>query len=206
MGNGTEVFAKLPNPNAGPTNYTTASEVATRQILREVFSIPVPRVLAWSCDATTNSVQAEYIIEEKVTGVRLGMVWPELPWATKLAIVGKIVDIDHSLSTVDFDQHGCIYFKEDLQRLTGKSSPIHLKTNQSSLTLEQYAMGPLTKAELWVGGRRQAPIDRGPWTDPEDYVRASGITNPFNPAGFYLKSRQTMTVCLLISKSKSTKI
>jgi len=27
--NGSEVVAKLPNPNAGPAHYTTASEVAT---------------------------------------------------------------------------------------------------------------------------------------------------------------------------------
>jgi hypothetical protein len=30
MDNGTEVLAKLPNPCAGPSFYTTASEVATR--------------------------------------------------------------------------------------------------------------------------------------------------------------------------------
>lgn len=30
MDNGAELFAKLPNSNAGPAHYTTASEVATR--------------------------------------------------------------------------------------------------------------------------------------------------------------------------------
>lgn len=33
MDNGMEVFAKLPNPNAGPAHYTTASEVATREFV-----------------------------------------------------------------------------------------------------------------------------------------------------------------------------
>lgn len=33
MDNGAEVFAKLPNPNAGPSHYTTASEVATRKMV-----------------------------------------------------------------------------------------------------------------------------------------------------------------------------
>jgi hypothetical protein len=33
MDNGAEVCAKLPNPNAGPSRYTTASEVATRQVV-----------------------------------------------------------------------------------------------------------------------------------------------------------------------------
>lgn len=31
--NGKEVFAKLPNPNAGPARYVTASEVATREFV-----------------------------------------------------------------------------------------------------------------------------------------------------------------------------
>jgi hypothetical protein len=34
LDNGSEVVAKLPNPNAGPAFYTTASEVATRQFVR----------------------------------------------------------------------------------------------------------------------------------------------------------------------------
>jgi hypothetical protein len=33
MDNGSEVFAKLPNPCAGPAFYTTASEVATREFV-----------------------------------------------------------------------------------------------------------------------------------------------------------------------------
>lgn len=33
MDNGMEVVAKLPNPNAGPATYTTASEVATRDMV-----------------------------------------------------------------------------------------------------------------------------------------------------------------------------
>jgi hypothetical protein len=33
MDNGSEVFAKLPNPIAGPAYYTTASEVATREFV-----------------------------------------------------------------------------------------------------------------------------------------------------------------------------
>jgi hypothetical protein len=37
MDNGTEVFAKLPNPNAGTPQYTTASEVATRKLVSYVF-------------------------------------------------------------------------------------------------------------------------------------------------------------------------
>lgn len=130
--------------------------------LRDCFSIPIPRILSWSCDATDNPVQAEYIIEEKAPGVRLGPLWPSLEWKTKLAIVEQIVDFDCSLTSIQFQKLGCIYFKEDLQRFTGSSDAIPLTSDRKNLVLDQYAMGPLTKAELWVNGREQMNLDRGP--------------------------------------------
>ena len=39
MDNGMEVVAKLPNPNAGPARYTTASEVATRTMVWMCFNL-----------------------------------------------------------------------------------------------------------------------------------------------------------------------
>lgn len=39
MDNGLEVVAKLPNPNAGPAQYTTASEVATHALVRSTLSL-----------------------------------------------------------------------------------------------------------------------------------------------------------------------
>lgn len=38
MDNGSEVFAKLPNPNAGPTRLAIASEVATRELIGQAIS------------------------------------------------------------------------------------------------------------------------------------------------------------------------
>jgi hypothetical protein len=119
-------------------------------------------VLAWSCDAANNSVQAEYVLEEKVPGVQLGTVWHHLAWKTKLAIVNQVADYDGSLCATRFKMHGYIYFKEDLQRLTGNSNAIQLSSDQQHSSFEQYAMGPLTKAELWVSGREQLAVDRGP--------------------------------------------
>jgi hypothetical protein len=39
MDNGSEVFAKLPNPNAGPAHFSVASEVATRELVRYSVSV-----------------------------------------------------------------------------------------------------------------------------------------------------------------------
>ena len=130
--------------------------------LREVFSIPVPRILSWSCEAANNPVQAEYIIEEKVPGVRLGSMWPSLPWREKLAIVEQVVDFDCSLTSIQFEKLGCIYFKEDLQRFIGRSNVVQFTSDRTNPALDQYVMGPLTKAELWVNGREHMNLDRGP--------------------------------------------
>lgn len=90
MDDGNEAIAKIPCPNAGPPSLTTASEVATLKfcmyfglyswltfacnlyslfLVRSRTSI-LPRIFAWSSDAT-NSVVAEFIIMEKVRGVAL---------------------------------------------------------------------------------------------------------------------------------------
>ncbi|CAI7626137.1 unnamed protein product [Penicillium bialowiezense] len=74
MDDGNEVIAKIPCPNAGPPSLTTASEVATLKFLRSRTSIRVPKIFAWRSDAA-NSVGAEFIIMEKITGVALAETW-----------------------------------------------------------------------------------------------------------------------------------
>lgn len=110
-------------------------------------------MLSWSCNAANNPVQAEYILEEKAHGVCLGALWSNLPWRTKLAIVEQVVDFDCSLTAVQFKTHGCIYFKEDLRRLTGSSDAVQFISDRQNLNLDQYSMGPLTKTELWADDR-----------------------------------------------------
>lgn len=44
MDNGSEVFAKLPNPIAGPIHFSVASKVATRELVRYSVSFSRYRV------------------------------------------------------------------------------------------------------------------------------------------------------------------
>ncbi|PWY87091.1 hypothetical protein BO94DRAFT_492389 [Aspergillus sclerotioniger CBS 115572] len=192
MNNGVEVFVKLPNPNAGPRQYTTASEVATHALLRDVFKIPAPRVLAWSCDAENTPVEAEYIIAEKAPGVRLGSVWGQWPREAKLKLITQIVDMENTLTTVSFPRHGCIYFKDDLRSLTGKAEDI----DGDSECLARYSIGLLTSAELWDHGRSEMTLDRGPWLNPHEYTQALGrneiawIKSSAHPRMNYYKSAE----------------
>ncbi|KLJ08587.1 hypothetical protein EMPG_15980 [Blastomyces silverae] len=175
MDNGKEVFAKLPNSNAGPARYVTASEVATREFLREVVNVPVPRVFAWSCDPA-NPVGAEYIVEEKAPGTRLGSLWHDWPRKSKLRVIDQVGKLEHALTTTRFTKHGCLYFKQDLPTLKEQNDTLLVEPFPSvqSADLDRYVIGPLTRAELWSSGREDIDLDRGPWRRPEDYARAIG--------------------------------
>ncbi|KAE8415019.1 kinase-like domain-containing protein [Aspergillus pseudocaelatus] len=187
MDNGVEVFTKLSNPCAGPARYTTASEVATYDMLREVFKLPVPRILAWSTDATNNSVGAEYIIQEKVQGVRLGSVWNQWPREERVRLIRQVVDMENKLTTVAFPWHGCIYYKDDLLSLTGDAKALTLDSIAPEV-LERFAIGPLTSAELWTGVRKDMKLGRGPWLSPIQYAQALG-SNEIAWIKSYAKSR-----------------
>jgi aminoglycoside phosphotransferase (APT) family kinase protein len=52
----------------GPTQYITAREVATVEILPCPIGIPVPCVIAWSSCASTPKVGAEFALMEKASG------------------------------------------------------------------------------------------------------------------------------------------
>lgn len=126
-----------------------------------MLKLPVPRVLAWSFDAASNPVRAEYIIEEKAPGVRLGSVWNQWPRKSKLQLITQVVDIQNNLADVTFDMHGCIYFKDDLRSLGEEPKEVNIQSTTTSVP-DTFAIGPLTTGELWNGVRSGMNLDRGP--------------------------------------------
>ncbi|TVY89491.1 Altered inheritance of mitochondria protein, mitochondrial, partial [Lachnellula willkommii] len=175
MDNGTEVLAKLPNPCAGPSFYTTASEVATRIFLRDALDIPTPRIITWSADRS-NPVGAEYIIEEKAAGEPLGKFWKDLatlPMKGRMAIVDSILDVEKKLASVNFAKSGCIYFREDIPN----SEPLQTNPPLSPEILNRFTMGPLVSNEFWSGQKAAMELDRGPLKDekPEQFVKALAL-------------------------------
>ena len=68
--------------------YKTASEVATLSYIREHTSVPVPRVIAHSSTAN-NELGFEWILMERIPGVPLKNVWPEMDMETKVREVGR---------------------------------------------------------------------------------------------------------------------
>ncbi|KAI2478771.1 aminoglycoside phosphotransferase [Pyrenophora tritici-repentis] len=77
MDDGRELIAKLPNPNAGRPYFTTASEAATMDYLRNVLGIPVPKIYGYSA-LKDKPVGSEYILMERSAGVELDKLWKNM--------------------------------------------------------------------------------------------------------------------------------
>ncbi|KAE8422868.1 kinase-like domain-containing protein [Aspergillus pseudocaelatus] len=97
LNDGSEVVARLPNPNARPPVFTTASEVATMEYVREILGLPAPRVLRWSSDSS-NPVGSEYIIMEKAKGIPLGDTWYQLSTISKHKFIKQVVELEIKLA------------------------------------------------------------------------------------------------------------
>ncbi|PYH75335.1 hypothetical protein BO82DRAFT_411202, partial [Aspergillus uvarum CBS 121591] len=107
MNNGVQVVGKIPNPNAGKAHFTTASEVATMDFLRNVLKIPIPHVLAWS-STSKNDVGAEYILMENVPGVPLSKLWDQLEVGAKFRIVQSIATYQEMWLNISFSHYGSL--------------------------------------------------------------------------------------------------
>lgn len=171
MQDGTQVVGKVPNPNAGLAHYTTASEVATMDFVRNHLGTPVPRVLDWSSKANENSVGAEYIIMEMVTGVQLGKIWPNLDIRERFEVTKSISKYQKAWMSTSFTQYGSLYYSTDLDNT---DTCVFTKEDGSKSTGHRFAVGPSTGREFLDDGRITMGFDRGPWNSVEQYKLAVG--------------------------------
>jgi hypothetical protein len=95
------VMAKVSNPIAGPSFYTTASEVATMKFVREILEIPAPKVLGWS-STSKNPVGAKYILMEEAEGDNLTYSFEKFSSDKRLAIIRNLIEIEKKLLSVEF--------------------------------------------------------------------------------------------------------
>ncbi|EFE38458.1 hypothetical protein TRV_06882 [Trichophyton verrucosum HKI 0517] len=191
MDDGVQVIGKVPNPNAGIPRFTTASEVATMDFVRNILGTPAPKVLGWS-SGTDNPVGAEYIIMEKIPGVQLETLWNKLDVEMKVNIVKEIAGYQRGWTLTSFPQYGSIYYKEDIPNAT---SLTYTNKNGEQVTDDRFTVGPSTSRQHFDDGRASVKFDRGPWGSPLDYAKAAGyremecITQipklPKSPIGLY---------------------
>ncbi|KAL4886042.1 hypothetical protein BJY04DRAFT_213581 [Aspergillus karnatakaensis] len=159
--NGTEIVAKLPNPNAGRPFYTTASEVAMMDFARNHLQTPTPRVLDW-CANASNPVGAEYIIMEKAAGTPLQDAWPFMSMEEQVELAKTISRFQKAWMSTQFEQYGSLYYEADVASSCG----IH--------EYPQFAIGPSVARDWQEDGRLALQFDRGPWNTAEKYALAVG--------------------------------
>ncbi|RAH85894.1 hypothetical protein BO86DRAFT_329879 [Aspergillus japonicus CBS 114.51] len=160
MRNGRELVIKIPNPNAGPAHYTTASEVATMRYARENLHLPVPNVLTYCSRAGDSRLGAEYIVMEKAPGIELSRVWETLRPRDKLSIVKQIGSITSRLSSGRFSAYGSLYLREDIAE------------SEAIAVDDTFAIGPTTGRAWFDDQRAEVDVHRGPWPSTKDTINA----------------------------------
>lgn len=169
--NGMEAIVRFPTSLAGAPFFTTASEVATLEFVRDFLDIPAPRVFAWNADATTNSVGAEYIVMEKLSGVESIHRWTRIAKAAQVfPLLNGVFDIERRFECAPFSQIGSLYFKDDVRAdlrdrplfadsLTGDDPALLGKLNAAK---DKYRIGPIADRQWWRSERSQMIYDHGP--------------------------------------------
>ena len=155
---GKEVVVKIPCPNAGLAFYTTASEVAVMEYgnlsvlvhmalltgpVKYHTSIPVPRILAWSSDAS-NPIGCEYIILEQPKGFQLLEYWTDtMNERQRLKLLENITKMEHQLASIRFPAYGNLFFRDSI---AGKP---HILLDPAIDPLGRYCIGPACDMEWY---------------------------------------------------------
>ncbi|KAF2492391.1 phosphotransferase family protein [Lophium mytilinum] len=164
-----KVIARLPYPSTVPRTYGIASEVATMEYLR-LHGVPVPRVFDWS-SSTSNQVGSEYIIMERVPGKELEETWYTMTLQERRDMMEKIVDVEKILFAIRFPAIGSLYLKESLRDGIVK---VDLPPDATHRETDRFCIGPSTEFLWWYSRRGELAVDRGPWENSEDLLKAVG--------------------------------
>ncbi len=160
MNDGYKVIARIPTSIAGPPGFTTASEVATLDLLNSL-GIPVPTVFAHcSRKGEDNSVEAEYIIMERLHGESLAERWDTLSQADLADVMKQVATIETKLMNVPLPAYGSLFYKDDVEVARQVAFP-NTASNANHL-LGRMCIGPVAKSAFWHGERQSLNIDRGP--------------------------------------------
>lgn len=158
---GQQAIARIPTPLSGPAHFTTASEVATMDLVRRL-GVPVPKVLAWSSRAGDTEVEAEFMIMEKAGGVPLAKVWDEVD---RVDLVGNLVKMLEPLVRLRFKHYGSVYYRGDVDASLNPVVEEFVQDAPSGVDLGDFCIGPISRREFWEDERAAiAKEERGPCT------------------------------------------
>ena len=139
---------------------------------KTVLRMPVPQVYAWSSDTSSNTVQCQYIIMERVPGVPLKRVWDGLSAKQKVEIVRQLAAFGATFAATRFSAYGSLYFAKDLPEASRRGT-LYVGPAGTDVPAGKFAIGPSTAEIYNDGGRAAADFDRGPCTPPLDDLEAT---------------------------------
>ena len=100
-------------------------------------SIPIPKILDWSDDAS-NAIGTEYIIMEHAAGVQLHQRWPTMAGDQQVRCINAIYQKVKEMVDIEFPAYGSLYFVD---------APLD---SGSKKTLNQrFCIGPHCGAIYW---------------------------------------------------------
>ncbi|KNG87845.1 hypothetical protein ANOM_003744 [Aspergillus nomiae NRRL 13137] len=168
------VIARIPNPNASPPFYTTASEVAMMEFVRTILDIPVPKLYSWST-SNENNVGTEYILMEEAAGQPLEKVWDRISPDLKLDTMKELVLIEAKLLSLSFSHYGNIYFASDAVEGAVPAEIISdVPPKLKAKALKTFTIGPSVERDFWKKERSEMQLDRGPWLTALEYATSVG--------------------------------
>lgn len=113
--------------------------------MRSRTSIRVPKIFAWSSDAT-NPVGAEFIIMEKIRGVALSEKWEAMNTLEHYKIIDQVVQVEKELGNISFPAYGSLFLRVSLPA-TCRQYPLPPELDPEGL----FCIGPSCKRTWWHG-------------------------------------------------------
>ncbi|KAJ4304590.1 hypothetical protein N0V90_000116 [Kalmusia sp. IMI 367209] len=106
-------------------------------------------------------------------GTPLWKVWNKMENNRKLRIFDSLIDVERKFLSVSFARYGNLYFTQDAFSGCEKAE-IQGDVTQSMKedVAKRFVIGPVVDRTFWHRERASMEIDRGPWENPQDYVRA----------------------------------
>ncbi|KAK4544251.1 hypothetical protein LTR36_004461 [Oleoguttula mirabilis] len=122
--------------------------------------VPVPQVYSYSVNGG-NSVGAEYIIMEKVSGRTLGDQWYDLSEKERIRVLSDIVAIEAKLFAIDLPASGSVYYERDLPEGVARV-PINTEDSPADINPAHVLQAAAEKESKWLRkyGRPRYPVDR----------------------------------------------
>jgi hypothetical protein len=121
--------------------HSTGSTVSPLTILHVLVqantSIPIPKILDWSDDAST-AIGSEYIIMEHAAGVQLHQKWPVMAGDQQIGCIDAIYRKVKEMIDIEFSAYGSLYFVD-----TTLSPALKLPLNQ------EICIGPHCGPRYW---------------------------------------------------------